>query len=126
VQKEDQNLVNNMFKKQFRLTRDKEFEKVFKKGKSSYDKSLGIKIVKNELDYNRFGVIVSTKISKKAVDRNKIKRRLREILKNIYDNIHLGYDVVVIALPLSKEKSFQELEKSVFFSLKRLNLLKSK
>ncbi len=113
-----------MFRKQFRLTRDKEFEKVFKKGKSSYDKALGIKMVKNEVDFNRFGVIVSTKVSKKAADRNKIKRRLREILKNNQKNLNLSYDIVIIALPNSKTKSFQELEKSVFFSLKRLNLLK--
>ena len=113
-----------MFKKQFRLTRDKEFEKVFKKGKTSYNQFLGIKTIANNLDNNRFGIIVSTKVSKKAVERNKIKRRLREILKKYQENLNFGYDVVLITLPRSKEASFQELNEAVFFSLNKLKLLK--
>lgn len=112
-----------MFKKKFRLTRDKEFEKIFKQGKSSYDQFLGIKTVKNELNFNRYGVIVGVKVSKKAVERNKIKRRLREILKKYQEKLQLGYDLAVIVLPKSKQASYEELEKAVFFNLKRLKIL---
>ena len=64
-----------------RLAKKKEIDLVFKKGRSSYNKSLGVKcLINNNLTYNRFAVVVSNKVSKKAVIRNKIKRRLMEVL----------------------------------------------
>lgn len=113
-----------MFKQENRLTKQKDFDNVFKKGMSSFDNSLGLKAVKNNLSKNRIGVIVSSKISKKAVERNKIKRRLREASKLYLDKVGPGFDLVLIGLPESKEKSFQDLEKSIFDHLNKLKLLK--
>jgi len=113
-----------MFKKENRLTKTKEFENVWKKGRSSFDKITGVKIVKNKLNVNRFGVIVSTKVSKKAVERNKIKRRIRETLKELLIEIIGDFDITIVALPLSKEKDKSELEKSIKSNLERLRVLK--
>lgn len=102
-----------MYKKRHRLTKNKEFENVFKKGRSSFDNIIGIKIAKNSKNIVRFGIVVSTKISKKAVERNKIKRRIRSILNKKLNNIENGYDIVIITLPTIKEKSFEDLLKSI-------------
>jgi ribonuclease P protein component len=54
------------------------------------------------------GVSVGAKASKKAVDRNKLKRRIREILR-VSDNL-LGKNVRVIALKGSSELKFDEIK----------------
>ena len=56
-----------MLKKINRLTKQKDFEKVFKNGQSVYDGKLGIKALANNLPENRYGIIISAKVSKKAV-----------------------------------------------------------
>lgn len=105
-----------------RLTKKKDFDLVFKKGKSSFNDYLGIKILKNKLDYPRFGVIVSSKISKKAVVRNKIKRRIKDVLRRERKNISNNIDCVVITLPLIKKADYNEIKTALLNSLKRLNV----
>lgn len=80
-------------------------------------------MIKNEVGVVRLGVIVSGKVSKRAVDRNKIRRRLKEIFRLRLDKIQPA-DYVVIVLPEIKNKKFQEIEGSVGSNLKRLRALK--
>lgn len=116
-------LFKDVFVKIGKLTKNKEFDRVFKEGRSSYDKLLGIKRVENELQEARLGIIVSGKVSKKAVERNRIRRRIREIFRLTLDKIQPS-DYIVITLPEIKDKKFQEIEKSIKFNLKRLDSLK--
>jgi ribonuclease P protein component len=51
------------------------------------------------LEVNRFGILVSTKISKKAVVRNRIKRKIRGALKSLESKLENGYDFVILTLP---------------------------
>lgn len=113
-----------MFKKENRLTKNKEFDNVWKKGKSSFDKILGVKALKNDLKIPRFGILVSIKVSKRAVDRNKIKRRIREIVKKHFKELKSGFDIVIIALPSSLNEDFVSFKKSIENNFKKLNLFK--
>ena len=110
-----------MFPKKNRLTKNKEFDHVFKKGRSSYNGIIGLKTASNDLDINRFGIIVSKKASKKAVERNKIKRQIRAIIRS--KSLKKGYDCLVIALPKIESLSHEEIEKSIINNLTRLRLL---
>jgi ribonuclease P protein component len=69
---------------------------------------LYLKYYPNNLGENRYRIIVSKKVSKKAVVRNKIKRRIREILRCL--DIKPGYDIVVITNKEIVDKSFQEIK----------------
>jgi ribonuclease P protein component len=111
-----------MFKKENRLTKKKDFDRVFVKGKSSYNNFLGIKAVSNKLKINRYGVIVSNKVSKSAVARNKIKRIIRSFIIQNEQNIEKGKDVVVIGLKNLKEASQNEIKVSLDNNFKRLKL----
>ncbi|MCD4694496.1 ribonuclease P protein component [bacterium] len=113
-----------MFKKENRLTKKKDFDNIFKKGRSVFNKVLGLKVIINDLDINRFGVIVSNKISKRAIERNKIKRRIREVLKKEEPVLKKGYDIVVIALAETKQKEYQDLEQILKEKLSKLALYK--
>jgi ribonuclease P protein component len=113
-----------MLPKISRLVKDKEFENVFKKGRSSYDKVIGTKMIKNELGINRFGIIISSKVSKKAIVRNKIKRQIRGIVKERINKLVPGHDLVFICLPGIVGRSFKEIENSIDGHFKRLRILR--
>ncbi|TSC95482.1 MAG: ribonuclease P protein component [Parcubacteria group bacterium Athens1014_10] len=113
-----------MLKKQYRLTKTKDFEKIWQKGRSFFIKEIGIKFLANNLDCSRFGIIVPNKVIRKAVLRNKIKRRLRNMIKKRMPLIKEGVDCVFLARPGIGELTFQELEERVDFILKNSRLLK--
>jgi len=111
-----------MLKKENQLKKDKEFDNVFKGGRSVFGRILGIKAVANGLKISRFGILVSNKISKKAVERNKIKRQIREVIRLQVSGIKPGFDVVFITLPPILGSSYQEIEEAINHNFKKLGL----
>ena len=107
----------------YRLTKQKDFDNVWQTGRSSFDEALGLKASKNKLANSRFGFIVSAKISKKAVDRNKIKRQLRQVIRDSIKEIKPGYDVVIITQPAIINKEYKEIKNLVLKSLVKLRLI---
>lgn len=110
-------------KKKFRLTKTNDFKKLFDEQRIFYSQNIILKAVKNDLEYSRFGIIVSTKVSKRAVDRNKIKRRIREILRINYNNIKQGIDVLVIAKRAVLDKEYRDIESDVLKGLQFLRAI---
>jgi len=110
-----------MLKKQNRLKNKNDFDKVFKKGISVFGQILGIKFSKNTSMFNRFGVIVSKKISKKAIERNKIKKQIKDILRNEEKNLKKGNDFVIITLPEIKNKKYKEIQLEISKNFKKIN-----
>jgi len=98
-----------MLPKRNKLKKKKDFETTFKHGKGFRQGFLYLKIIKNNLDTSRFGFVISKKFSKKAVIRNKTKRRLSEIIKTKLSEIKKGMDVIIVVMP-GAENDFQELE----------------
>ena len=112
-----------MLPKENRLKKREDFNNVFKKGKTTAGKLIFLKALKNNLNISRFGFVISVKISKKAVTRNKIKRQLREIIKRNLPNIKTGIDIVIISRPEIIAKKYQETKEEVeglFFKAKLL------
>lgn len=107
-----------MLPKKNRLQKKKDFEKVFANGKGFRQDLLFLKAAKSGLETFRFGIIVSKKISKSAVKRNRVKRQLREIIRRQLQNCLLfeneqgnrGMDVVLISLPGIEARTYQETE----------------
>lgn len=113
-----------MLKKSNRITKDKEFDRAFKTGQSFYTKIFGVKATDNGQEAVRLGVLVSTKVSKKAVVRNKVKRQIREIIQKELSNLKNGKDIVVIVFSQILDKNFKELEEAIISALKKLKLYK--
>ena len=113
-----------MFFKLNRIVKEKEFEKIFKKGKGKYTKNLGIKYLKNDLGFNRFAVTIGVKVNKKAVIRNKIKRQIREILKKQDYREGTSHDIIILTLPPINLKTFTEIEKDIIYLLQNQQLLR--
>jgi len=108
--------------KKERLRKNKEFEKVFKNGKKLWiDSILLIMYTPNELNYRRLGIVVSKKI-KKATQRNKIKRWIRELFRRNKDWFPENCDIIIIPHPNLlnlKYKEFLEIVKEKLLSLRK-------
>ena len=76
------------------LKKTSEFRKVFTFGKRRYGRYVIIYILKEKKEANRAGFIVKKCIGK-AVKRNKVKRRLREIWRQKGENLITGSDITV-------------------------------
>lgn len=87
----------------------KDFERIFQEGKKFYLPELVIYYQLNPQNLTRFAIVVSQKVSKKAVVRNKLKRRLREILRNNWEKFQ-GFDLVLLPKKGLEEKDFFELK----------------
>lgn len=102
-----------MLPKTNRLKKKKDIERVFKNGKGFKEDFLILKVLKNDLENSRFAFIVSQKVSKKAVLRNKIRRRLSELVRLKIKEIKKGLDIVLLALPGLEERNFWETEETI-------------
>ncbi len=80
-----------------------------------------LKTMPNNLGVYRVGIITSQKVSKKAVVRNKIRRRLSEIAKNFFKSAKNNIDVVIVALPGIETKDFSEIKEMAEKALKKIS-----
>jgi ribonuclease P protein component len=74
-------------------------------------------------DTNRLGVTVSNKIGK-AVVRNKVRRRLREIYRLHEGEMQRGVDLVFVARGRSVDATYAQLEQAVCKACKQLKVMK--
>lgn len=70
-----------MLPKKKRINQKSEFTTVLKSGKYFSGKLMSVVVLRREGEVSRLGIIVSNRVSKKAVTRNKIRRLLREVAK---------------------------------------------
>ena len=111
-----------MLERKCRLKKNKEFDLVFKEGKTVYGEFLGLKVRKNELNTNRFGILLSTKVSKLAVQRNLYKRRIKAIIRQENFKLISGYDGVVMVRPAVIGKQYKDIETEIQIIFKKLKL----
>jgi ribonuclease P protein component len=114
-----------MLPKENRLRKKKDFEKVFQGGRRAGEKNLSLRARENSLPESRFGFVVPRKHFRKAVLRNKLKRRLRECVRKELYRIKNGYDVVVLGRPGLENLSFVEIKEEIERLLSRTKLLKN-
>lgn len=102
-----------------RIKKEKDFEAIFKNSKSVKNNLFIFKIAKNNLGINRFGFIVSKKVSPKAVIRNKARRRMAALARALSKRIKASTDVLLIALPGIEKKGFSDIKDAFEAALKK-------
>ncbi|MBI4591974.1 ribonuclease P protein component [Candidatus Uhrbacteria bacterium] len=107
----------------YRLRKTKDIEQVFSGGKSVFDAVCGLRCRPNGQPVSRFAVVVGTKVSKSAVVRNRLRRRVRAILQKCRTDIAAGFDVVCLVRPDAKKATFRQLEDRLQASLRKARLL---
>lgn len=95
-----------------RLKKNKEFQLVYRHGQSFVGRYLVLYVKKNKLDCARLGFTVSKKIGK-AVIRNQIKRKMREVCRLNLPRFKEGYDIIFVARQKIKGISYQLVEQEI-------------
>jgi ribonuclease P protein component len=110
-----------------RVSQKKDFIVVQRCGQRFETGGLQLQCRENNLQKTRVGFIVGMKFSKKAVERNALKRKLREIFAIELEKIKPGLDIVISTSGrISGKEATPELKKIINELLKRGSLIKSK
>ena len=102
------------------MTLRKHFAYIYKKGNRTSSKYFTLFVVKSKFYNYHIGYSVSKKIGK-AVQRNLLKRRLREICRQA-DFVKPNYNYVLLAREGAGELPFAELQKQVEYTFKKAGL----
>lgn len=78
-----------------RLRKGREFDTAYSKGTVVSGPLLVVRVLPNALEYTRWGFAVGKRLAKHATDRNRTRRRLREIARTL--PVRPGYDLIVTA-----------------------------
>src|SRR5271157_3663619 len=112
-----------MLAKKFKLTGAKNFDRVQKEGRVYQSADFGIaRYSRNDNEPSRFAFIVSTKIAKDAVDRNRFKRAMSEAVRLISIDLKPGYDVIFLAKTSISRVPTADIMKEVRVALKESGL----
>jgi len=96
-------------RKELRIKKSSDFEKVIKMKHSVVNRSFVIYFKENEYEHMRVGISVSKKMGKAHV-RNKIKRQVRMMVNHLF-NEESSYDYVIIVRKGYIFQSFEDNEK---------------
>lgn len=103
------------------LKNNREFQAVYKNGKSKANKYLVMYVLPNDSNEIRVGMSVSKKVGNSVV-RHRLTRLIREAYRLHKEEILAGMDIVVVARPAAKDKSYPQIE-SAFLHLLELHHL---
>jgi ribonuclease P protein component len=109
-------------KRKYRLRRQSDFQRVRCHGKSYASPIMVLAFLRNESSYSRYGFVVNKRLGK-AVQRNRIKRRMREAVRLRMIRVKPGYDLVLIARKHINQATYSEISGSLDRLLQTANLL---
>ena len=94
------------------IKKNYEFKKFFSKGNFFYGENIHMYIHKSQNTLNKLGIAVSKKQGK-AVERNRIKRLIRENYKNFEEKIGVGNNIIIIVNKNknSKDMNYYDIQK---------------
>ena len=103
------------------LKKNRDFQYVYKNGKSYANKCLVMYIIPYEQNKNRVGISVSKKVGNSVV-RLRVTRVIRECCRLHEKELIQGLDIVIVARPLAKEQGLMEIEEAFFHVGRKLNI----
>lgn len=104
-------------KKKFIVKKSYEFDNIIKNNDILKNRGFIIYKKENNLDYNRFGISVGKKLGN-AVYRNKMKRRIKDIIDSINIKSNIKNDYIIILRSMGKNYKYSELQEKLTDLLK--------
>ena len=105
------------------LKKNRDFQNVYKNGKSLANRFLVMYVLENNLGKNRIGISVSKKVGNSVI-RHHLTRLVRESYRLHEDMFNSGLDIVVIARSTAKDISYHEVESALLHLGRLQNILK--
>lgn len=113
-----------------RVRRRAEYQRVFQGGRKCVRPFLVVHAAERARDAEvgspqptRLGLTVSRRAAGKAVDRNRVKRRLRESFRRMHAELAPGYDIVVNARSGTARASYAQLAAELRKCLEQLRIV---
>jgi ribonuclease P protein component len=102
------------------LRRRADFDRVFQQGRHNSGRLLAVRSVANDVTLSRYAFAIPKRVGG-AVVRNRVRRRLREILRS--QPVLEGFDIVISVRPEAAASTFDGLKQELTTLLKRGRLL---
>ena len=99
-----------------------DFDSVFKRGRGVGEDGLFLKLARTALSVSRFGIVVSKKVSAKAVERNRKRRLLKEAIRAYAPELKKGVDAVIVVQPTFGAQNLAETKAIVEKLFRRASL----
>ena len=106
------------------LKENRDFLRLYRKGKCYVSSSLVTYVLKNRSNEKRYGITTSKKIGK-AVQRNRARRVIRASFYDLYSDIILGYDIVFVARGKTPYVKSDVVKKEMTDHLKKAKVLRT-
>ena len=104
------------------ICKNKEFSRVYARGRCFVHPQLVLYVGKNRLGYTRVGLTATKKVGH-AVVRNRARRRLREVYRLHLGELRQGYDIILVARGRTVTASWKELNDTFTRLCRKLDLL---
>ena len=85
-----------------------DFARISAQGRTRADRLMVVRFVANDRDHDRFGISTGRRLGG-AVQRNRVRRRVREVLRHAPNETGHGWDILIVAKPDSIDATFGEL-----------------
>jgi len=85
-----------MLARTYRLRKNSDFQRLYKSGKRFATPSLVLYYAPSKLDYSQFAMVVSKKVSKKAVTRNTLRRRVSALVEENFSSITTPTKAIIL------------------------------
>ena len=102
--------------------KNRDFQTIYKKGKSYVNKYLVMYVLENNDEENRLGISVSKKVGNSVI-RHRITRLIRESYRLQREKFKKGYDIVIVARTNVREKTYKEIESALLHLGKLHNII---
>ena len=117
------NNLSASFTRELRLLDAAQYKYVFAKARRFGNRSFTLLVRKNEEEHARLGLAIAKKSAKRAVDRNRIKRIIRESFRHTQHQLP-NIDVVIMCRPsavaLTKAEIRQQLDQQWSYISRKL------
>lgn len=100
------------------LKKNREFKRVYSKGKSIANRLLVMYVLPNDMGHNRLGISVSKKVGNSVV-RSKVTRRIRESYRLAESKPEMGNDIIIIARTSASTSTYAGVDKALRQLLKK-------
>lgn len=105
------------------LRRQKDFDSIYKRGKSTGDKYVVVFFKRNNLSYSRLAYLASKKVGN-SVQRNRARRLMKESMRLSDMELPAGYDFVIIARKTIGIAKCQDVQRSLESAFRRTGVFK--